>query len=107
MMRPVLAVRGTVALSVLLETKVHAEAVAPLKRTAEPVQALPEPANPDPLTWTTVPAAPEVGLKEVIVGAAATATTGIASGTAARPSATSKDFRLIALRSLREREARL
>src|SRR4029077_5399880 len=51
-MNPVEPLRGTVALSLILEKKVHAAGIDPLNRTVEPVQALPDPAKPDPSTST-------------------------------------------------------
>src|SRR6476469_7809714 len=62
--RPVLAPLGTVAVILVAETTVKLAAAVPLKLTAvAPVKLV-------PVMVTTVPAGPEVGVNEAMVGAA-------------------------------------
>jgi hypothetical protein len=68
LMRPVVAVDGTVAVILESELTVNTDGT-PLKRTSV------APVNPDPRIVTDVPTGPAVGEKEVIVGAAPPVTT--------------------------------
>ncbi len=74
-------------MSLAEDTKVQAAALIPWKVTVVPVHEVPEPAKPAPFTVTTVPAGPEVGLKEEIVGAIQTLISAVCQRSRKGPSA--------------------
>jgi hypothetical protein len=66
---PVGADSGAVAFSLAEDTKVQDAALMPWKVTLVPRHEVPEPTKPAPFTVTMVPAGPEAGLNEEILGA--------------------------------------